>query len=888
MRRLRRLWARLRGLGQARRREREWAEEMAAHMEAAVADHLRGGLSRAEARRRALADLGGLQQVQEACRERWAWHWLDARLGEIRYTGRQMRRHPGFAVAVISLLGLAIAANSAIFGVARALVLRPYPYRRPNRLVQVWDDYGTPGNTGPVSYPDFREWRRWNHSFSDISVLSGVTFSLATSSAPVPVRGHLVSTGAFRMLGVRPLLGRTFRAGENRPGADAGTGPVILSYGFWRSQFGGSRTVVGRVIRLDSRAYTVIGVMPRGFVLPPGAPDQVWVTTAELWENAGRPIATRRGYAFLQTVARLRPGVTLAAAREDMDRVAAMMRRTHPKGDEYTGAMVTPWQSFDTAGLRPVVSILSVLGGLLLLAASASVGGLWLSRAAARRREAGICSAIGAGRGRLAAQVATEALVLALLGAGLGLLLVAGSTRALSAAMGLRGFYALRAGWQVIGFAVGAAAVAAVLIALAPAIFAARSGVLAALKSGGAQSGRGPAEGRARRALVAAEVALATVLLISAALLARSLLAIEHVRLNFDPHGVLTFALSAPDHYPRARAARLFESLEAKLRHLPGVVAVGGGNSGPLLGGQVRTAVNNVNGRSLGAREIGVEDVVVTPGYFRTLCIPLLRGRRLGYRDNATAPLALVVNQAAARLFFGDRNPVGETLDPQVTGVTGGSQHLWRVVGVVANVKEHTLTGGRPHAILYLPLAQAASGAQWVFLRVRGNPVALVPAVRAAAHAAVPTQALFYLHKLDHNYQQAFSSQRQMAEAALAFAGLALLLTGLGLYAVVAYAVAQRRREIGLRLALGAQRREAVAWVLRQGLWPCAIGLAGGVVGAWFASRLLAGQLFDVHPGDPAVFLAAVAVLAAVAAGACYLPARRAARVDPAESLRCE
>ncbi len=888
MRRLRRLCARLRGLGQARRREREWAEEMAAHMEAAVADRLRGGIGREEARRRALADLGGLQQVKEACREPWTLQWMDARLEEIRYTGRQMRRHPGFAAAVIGILGLAIAANTAVFGVARALVLRRYPYRRPNRLVQVWDDYGTPGNTSPVSYPDFRDWRRWNHSFSDISALSGVTFSLATSSAPVPVRGDLVSTGAFRMLGVRPLLGRTFRAGENRPGADAGTDPIILSYGFWRSQFGGSRTVVGRVIRLDSRACTVIGVMPRGFVLPPGAPDQIWVTTAELWENAGRPIATRRGYAFLQTVARLRPGVTLAAARKDMERVAAMMRRAHPKGDEYTGAMVTSWQRFDTAGLRPVVEILLALGGLLLLAACASVGGLWLSRAAARQRESAIRAAIGAGRWRLAAQEVIEALVLALLGAGLGLLLTAGGDRALSAALNLRGFYALRVSWTVIAFAVGAAVFAAILFALAPTIFAARSGVLAALKSGGAQGGRGPAEGRVRCVFAAAEVALATVLLIGASLLARSLFAIEHVRLNFNPHGVLTFALSVPDRYPRARTAHLFEALESRLRRLPGVVAVGSGQSGPLLGGQDRTAVSNVNGRSLGAREIGVEVIIVTPGYFRTLQIPPLQGRGLRRGDNATAPLALVVNQAAARLFFRDRNPVGETLDPQVTSVRGGSQHLWRVVGVVANAREHRLTGRRPHAILYLPLAQASAGAQWVFLRVRGSPVALVPAIRAAAHAVDPAQAPFYLHKLDYNYEQAFASQRQMAGVALAFAVLALLLTGLGLYAVVAYAVAQRRREIGLRLALGAQRREAVAVVLGQGLGLTTIGLAVGVLGAWFASRLLTSQLFHVRPGDPATFLAAVAVLAAVAAGACYLPARRAARVDPAESLRCE
>ena len=888
MRGLRRLWAQLRGLGQARRREREWAEEMGAHLEAAIADHLRSGIGREEARRRALADLGGLQQAREACREAWTWRWLDARAADVRYAGGQMRRHPGFAIAVVGILGLAIAANTQIFTIAQALVLRPYPYRRPNRLVQVWDDFGRPGNTGPVSYPDFRDWRRWNHSFSGMSVLSGVTFSLATTAAPVPIRGEMVSTGLFRMLGARPLLGRTFRAGENRPGMDGGTDPIILSYGFWQSQFGGSRAVVGRVIRLDSRAYTVIGIMPRGFVCPPGGPDMVWVTTAVLWENSGRPIATRRGYSFLQTIARFRPGVTLAATGKDMDRVAARMRRAHPKGDEYTGALVTPWQRAATAGARPVVEILLALGGLLLLAAGASVGGLWLSRAAARRRETGIRAAMGAGRGRLAAQVITEAMVLALLGAGLGLLLTAGSDRALSAAMDLSGFYALRLGWAAVGFAVGAAVIAAILIAVAPAIFAARGGVLAALKSGGAQSGRGPGEGRARRVLVAAEVAVATVLLISAALLARSLLAIEHVRLNFNPHGVLTFGLSAPDHYPHARTAQLFESLEAKLRHFPGVVAVSSGTGGPLVGGQDRTAVNDVNGKSLGADDIGVETVIVTPGYFRTLQIPLLHGRRLTRGDNATAPLDLVANQAAAWLFFRDSDPVGEALDPQVTTVTGGSQHLWRVVGVVANAKEHTLTGRRPHAILYLPLAQAVTGAQWVFVRARSNPLALVPAIRAAAHTVDPTQALFDLHRLDYYYDQAFSSQRQMAEAALAFAGLALLLTCLGLYAVVAYAVAQRRREIGLRLALGAQRQAAVALVWRQGLWLSGIGLAVGVLGAWFASRLLTSQLFHVHAGKPVTFLAAVAVLAAVAAGACCLPARRAARVDPAESLRCE
>lgn len=882
MRGLRRLWAQMRGIGQARRREREWAEEMGAHLEAAIADHLRSGIGREEARRRALADLGGLQQAREACREAWTWRWLDARAADVRYAGGQMRRHPGFAIAVVGILGLAIAANTQIFAIAQALVLRPYPYRRPNRLVQVWDDFGTPGNTSPVSYPDFADWRRWNHSFSGMSVLSGMTFSLATSAAPVPVRGEMVSTGVFRMLGARPLIGQTFRAGENRPGVDGGTDPIILSYGFWQSQFGGSRGVIGRVIRLDSRTYTVIGVMPRGFVLPPGGRAQAWVSTAWLQDGADGPVRHRRYYSFMQTIARLRPGVTLAAAGKDMDRVAARMRKAHPEGDERTGAMVTPWQRAATAGARPAVEILLALGGLLLLAASASVGGLWLSRAAARRRETGIRAAMGAGRGRLAAQVITEALLLALLGAGLGLLLTAGSDRALSAAMGLRGFYALQFGWAAVGFAVGAAVIAAILFALAPAIFAARGGVLAALKSGGAQSGRGPGEGRARRVLVAAEVAVATVLLISAALLARSLLAIEHVRLNFNPHGVLTFALSAPDHYPRARTAQLFEALQTKLRHLPGVTAVGFGSGGPFVPVDDRTSVNSINGKKIPLRRMfGIEFASVLPGYFRSLQIPLSQGRLIGRGDDAKAIPVVVLDQSAARLYFHRPDPVGEQL-----GFSGGGSRT--VVGVVADVKEHTLVGARPHPMIYFPLAQAPQDFQWIFLRSRGSLLALIPAIRAAAHTVDPTQALFDLHRLDYYYDQAFSSQRQMAEAALAFAGLALLLTCLGLYAVVAYAVAQRRREIGLRLALGAQRQEAVALVLRQGLWLSGIGLAVGVLGAWFASRLLTSQLFHVRPGDPATFLAAGAVLAAVAAGACYLPARRAARVDPAESLRCE
>lgn len=890
MRPLRRRWAQLRALP-SRRRAHDIAAELDAHLRLATEDHQRAGLSPVEARRQALVQLGGLRQAEEACGEQWTWHWLDALRRDLGDALRQMRRQPGFAISVVLILGLAIGATTTAFSALEALILRPFPYRQPSRLVKLWDDYGTPGNTSPVSFPDFQDWRRWNHSFTAMSVLAPATYSLLTTGAPVHVDGQTVSPSAFAMLGVRPLLGRGFRPGESRPGADAGADPMVLSYGFWRSQFGGARSALGRVVQMDGRPYEIVGVMPRGFAFPPGQRTEIWTTTAALWTRDGGhpPIATNRGYSFLSTIARLRPGVSLASAQADMNHVAGLLRRAHPRDDARTGVIIRGWQASEAAQAAPVAEILVALAALLWLAACASVGGLWLSRAAAQRHEAGIRDALGAGRARLAAQALTEGLVLAVLASALGGAIAAVATTSLNATLQLPPFYSLRLGWPVIAFAMGIVVVSAATVSLLPALAPRRGGVLSALKTGGAGAGYGPAEGRARRVLAGAEVALAAVLLISAALLARSLAALEHVPLNFDPSGVLTFTLSTPPNFLPAQVAARYHALLASIRRLPGVISAASGDGGPLTDGENRTAVTELDGRKIPMRQwTGIEFSSLTTGYFRTLQIPLLRGRLFTPADNAQARPVIILNQAAARRYFGGANPLGHTLAPGMLTPIGGTRpDMWTVVGVVATAKEHALTGP-PHAMLYLPLAQTGLGGQQFFVRAQGDPRSLVPAIRAVAARIDATQAVFGAQPLQQNYRAVLAMPQDMARFAMLFAALALLLTALGLYALVAFAAAQRRREISLRLALGAPPRAAIGLVVGQVTVAAGIGLAAGAIGAWAAGRLLASQLFRVRPADPLTFACSLAALAAIAACAAYVPARRAARIDPAESLRCE
>jgi putative ABC transport system permease protein len=805
---------------------------------------------------------------------------MDILLRDLRFALRQLRRTPAFTIAAVACLALGIGANTAIFTVINAVLVRPLPYPDPASLVMVWEaNASTQSNHNTVAPADYLDWKAENRVFARMAGVHDRRMNLTGQGQPVDVPVEAATADLFPLLGLEPILGRTYTADEDVPG---GPPVVVLSHGLWQRRFGGAPDIVGRTIALDGSPYTVIGVLGEGarIVGLPQAPD-LWVPFA-LDPAIDYRLAAGR---YMLALARLKPGISRDQAQADLATIARRLEERYPDFNRGWSVNLVPMAEQFTG---PVRRPLLVLGGVVLLVlviACANVANLQLARATARRRETAVRAALGATRSRMVRQFLSESALLAVAGGVGGVLLALWLTDALAAraAVDIPRLSEVRVDVTTLAFTLVLSLTAGILFGLIPAIHAGRIDLHESLKEGGRSgSARGA---RTRAALVTAQVALSLVLLVGAGLLLKSFVRLQQVDLGFDPEHVLTARITLPElRYATAeRQTGFFDALLARVRSVPGVRSAGAISWLPLSGLRSATDIWIESRPVPPPGEIWGTDVsAVDPGYFRAMGVPLLEGRLLAPSDGPGQPRAVVVSRS-----FADRYLVGGPRLGQRVVMPWGDTLVGTIVGVVADVK-HTGIDSLANPTTYWPLAQFPYAAMNLVVRTTGEPTAVAAALAAQVHALDPELAVADVRPLDAYLGDALARRRFSMTLLAGFAALALALTAVGLYGVMAYSVVQRTRELGIRLALGAGRDVVLRGVLASGLGLVAVGIALGLGAALIMTRLLRSLLYEVSATDPAVFAGLTALLVAVGAAACYLPARRATRVDPMIALRAE
>jgi predicted permease len=873
----------------------EMDTELHFHLEAYAEDLVRKGLPRPEALRRARLEFGGVDKTKEECREARGAHLVDILIQDLRYAARTMLRSPGFTATAVIALALGIGANTAIFSVVNAVLLRPLPFDQPDRLVQVW--HTPPQATFPgmkefaVSPANFIDWRNESRGFQAMAAYGFGRYTLTGSGHPEAIRTCAATSGLFSILHVRPLLGRDFLDGEYEPDHDH---EVVLSYGLWRSHFGGNPEMVGKNIELNGQAFTVIGVMGPGFQFPiASGPDdraQMWKPLA--WSDQDRAVRDNHNYGV---VARLRDGVSLRHAQAELDAIANRLALQYPAENKGWGAIAVPLRDDLVGDVRPALLILLGAVALVLLIACANVANLILSRTLSRRKESAVRAALGATPRRLLQQAFAETLLLALAGGTLGLLFahygVILIVRFLAQRLPRGNEIALDG--RVLVFTLGVSLLTGFAAGLLPALRMAKADLNEALKQG---LGRTASDsgGRTRNVLVVSEVALSLMLLIGAGLMIRSLWILQNTNPGFDPDHVVTMVVSIPQNkFPEpGQEVSYFNRVLDGVRVLPGVQAAGLIDAIPLSDDGSHQPIS-IEGRPVVAMadQPEVDVRLISPGYVSAMHISLLRGRDVDDSDVPGRPGAVLISQSMAKLFWPNEDPVGKHLTmyffPDMARV---------VVGVVADVKLQALNETRPAPTLYLPLGQLSppKGTNWrsfgMILAVRTGmePVSAIPSISSFVRNVDADIPLLNIRTMDDWVSTSLSPQRFAMLLLASFAGLALLLAVVGIYSVMSYSVSRRTHEIGVRVALGASRADVLALVVRQGLVLALTGSAIGIAGALLLSRLMSSQLYGVSPTDPITFVAVSVLLTLVALAACYIPARRAMQIDPMVALRYE
>ncbi|MBF5043479.1 ABC transporter permease [Aggregicoccus sp. 17bor-14] len=793
-------------------------------------------------------------------------------LQDLRFALRTLLRRPGFTLAVVLTLALGIGANSAIFATVEAVLLRPLPLREPERVVQVWGTHPDVGEEA-ASLPDFRDWRD-GQSAVRLAALANSALNLTGLGEPQRVPTGGASADFFEVMGAAPALGRGFTAQEARTGQGQ---VVVLSHGFWKRQLGGSPSALGRTLTLDGRPYTVVGVAPEGL--------EAVFPRLQLWVPLPDDSSEARRADFLRVYGRLAPGASVESAQAQLRAVAARLTQEHPDTNARWSVAVRGLHAEFTRPARPALLLFSGAVALVLLIACANVANLLLAQGAARERELAVRTALGASRGRLVRQLLTESLLLSCLGGALGLLFAVWGADAL-VQLRPRALQGLAGGVDAVSvlFTLGLSLLTGVLFGLVPALRLARApqgtGLLRQA-SGGAGGGR-----RLRGALVLAEVALALMLLVGAGLLVRSFGRLQQVDPGFEPAGVLSGVLSLPEaRYAKdADEAALYGRLLERVNALPGVERAALASNLPLSGGGNYLNMGIEGRDSAGDGPQDAETASVSARYFEALHIPLREGRTFAASDVAGAPDVAVVNEALVRRFFGGKSPLGAR-------VTLDGKRYFRIVGVVGDVRSESL-GEQAYRQLYVPLAQVPAPRVMLAVRAAGGTdaaaLALSPGVRRELAALDAQLPLAEVQPLSESLGRELSAPRVNVRVLGLFAAVALLLAALGIYGVMAYAVAQRTREIGIRMALGADAADVLRLVVRQGMAPALLGVGAGLAGALATSRLLSGLLYGVAATDLATFALVPLGLLAVALLAAWLPARRATHVDPTEALRAE
>ena len=873
----------LRQLFSRRHRCDELSETIREHLEEKIADLMDRGMTRERAERAARHEFGNVTLIEERSREVWQWPILESIFADFRYTLRQLYRAPGFAVTATIVLALGVGASVAIFAFVDAALLEPLPYADPNQLMAV-NESSAKSPLWPLSYPDFVDWQRMNKSLSSLDVFTWAGFLVRGREGAEPVTAGRVSGGFFRTLGVRPILGRDFAVGENRLD---GPNVTLLSYSAWLRRFGRRNDVVGQTVSLDNTAYTILGVLPRSFSFALAGNAEFWVPI-----NTLSPHEQTRNFFNFFGVGRLRDGVSRQTAQAEMTAIEKQLQKQYPNQGRDLTAQVVPLADVFVGNVRPI--LLTLLGGavLLLVIACVNVASLILVRSESRRREVAVRGALGATRGRLVRQFAVEGLLMAAAGGLCGVLVAAALMRLLAklvpkdmaAKMPFLDGANLNAHTAVFACAVALGA-ALLLAGTATARLSFQK-----VRDGLAAGDRGAASRLWQRLganLVVVELAIAVVLLAGAGLLGTSFYRLLHVPLGFDPNQVATVRVIAPDQIykgGKGRLAGFSREIVQRVKSLPGVESVG---MTSLIPAQCDCATDRIHfpPRPYHGEHNEVDERHVSMGYLPALKAALVRGRFFTEDDDGTKPGVAVINEALARKFFPGEDPVGQ----KIANDEGGRDTEWQIVGVVSDIHEGALDA--PVAPTeYFPLSQTGDGSFTLVVRTRQDAAALLPELVAVLHQIDTNLGVSdegtLLAKIEGT--QSALLHRFAAWLIGGFAGVALLLGVVGLYGVIAYSVSQRTREIGVRMALGAQRNAVYGLVMRQAGWLTVTGLTLGLAGAVGVASLIRKILFGVAAWDAVTLAAVAAVLGAAAMAASFAPARRAASVDPVQALRSE
>ena len=829
---------------------------------------------------------------------------MTSALQDIRYALRTLTKSPGFAVIAILTLALGIGANTAIFSVVDTVLLKPLHYKSPDRLAMVWESLPRANVAhNVVSPPNFLDWQQENHCFSDMAVFLDQPSNLTGAGQPEQIAIQYVSANFFSVLGVNPMMGHGFSSeggnsgqavvpeAENKTGTNpAKTNVVILSYGFWKSKFGADPGIVGKTVELNGQPNVVVGVM---------GPDFDWYVSEfsfthehpQLWTPLEmRPAWHDRSKVgrFLRTVVRLKPDVSLTQAQAQMSVIAANLAARYPAYDKGWGVNVVSLRDQFSGAARTALLVLLGAVGFVLLIACANISSLLLSRAAGRRREIAIRIALGASRGRIARQLLTETMLIGVIGGGLGAIAAIWSTQALirAGSGSVVEVSSVTVDWRVLLFSVGVTLLAALLAGFLPSFMAARAEVASVLPEGGRSSSAGRKSLAARSTFVVVEISLALVLLAGSSLLLQSFLRLMDVNPGFQTTHLLTFQLTLPNskYQKDATRAAFFTQLLDKIRALPGAVSASADVTPPFSGIGSATDFTIVGEPAPPPGEShGTAVRVIEPDYLRTMSIPLLRGRTFDDREFAQQSNVVVINKALADKYFHGKDPVGQkiVIDMKDTNLPD------TIIGVVGDVHELSLASA-PEPLSYWPYPELPYSVMTVVVRTATPPFSMVPAIRDALQQLDKDQPMAKISTMDQLISDSVARSRFTMLLLSIFAGLALTLACIGIYGVIAYSVAQRTHEIGIRLALGAQRKDVLKLILQQGLRLALIGVVIGVSAGLLLTRLLASLLYGTKPGDPLTFAAVSALLMIVALLACYVPALRAMKVDPMVALRYE
>ena len=887
----------LRQLFTRRRRYTDLSASIHEHLEEQTEELMQEGLTRREAERRARRAFGNIVRIEQQSREIWQWPTLESLFADLRYAARQLRKSPAFTASAILILALGIGANTTVFSVVDAVMLRPLPYAQPEKLVEIQSSEGTNSDqhfeSGDVSYPDFFDWRTKSHSFDHLFSSHDTSLTLTGIAQPRNLDGQVVSWEMLPTLGVTPELGRGFTPDDEKQGAHL----LLISHNLWKTQFAANPTILGRALRLDGTPYTVIGVMPATFRFPVNQPVTAFWTTlaADIDPTASdRPITANRGVHFLTVFGRLKTSASTAQADQEMKTLASNLARQYPDSNtRHNSALVESLLTSILGDTRPLLLIVLGAVTLVLFIACSNIANLLLARVRDRYREIAMRSALGASRARIIRQLLAESLLLGLAGGLTGCLLAFLATpavlhligdsvpRAADAGLGLHNL-----DLPVLAFALAASLVSSLLFGIIPAITASKTDLIATLKTGGYSNIS--SHDRLRSAVIVGQVALGIVLTTGAGLLITSFVKLTQMDKGFNPTHLLTFTFDLPDATYKQTRPEFYRNYFEKLRTLPGVTSVGGGHNMPMTSDLAMLSFENPLHPLPSGQQPNADFTFISPDYFRTLQTPLLEGRGFTLADNMKSPQVIIINQAFARQFFPGVDPIGKKIKPGASNGAPGGPPMREIVGVVGNIRHFGTQIEMPPAV-YVPEAQLPN---WcclrTVLRTTVDPRSLEPTIRRLVTSMDPNLPVTEVRTMDDLLSLQLAQPRFAMIFLGAFAALALLLTLVGLYGVITYSVSRRTREIGVRLALGAQRSTILKMTLRDAAILLLTGTAIGLPASIASATLLKSALYGANPQNPLILAAVCLTVALTGLLAAGIPSLRAASINPTEALRTE